>query len=254
MQPYVHPKFGPLHLGRPTVSPRNRKTLAKALLLHEFMMGLPSPPVFLDNSSGIKDWGMMLNDSEGDCTCATAGHMIQAWTALSGKEVTVPDSAIQLAYEQACGYVPGYPSTDQGGVITNVLDYFKNVGIGGHKIYAHAEVNITQLRVQQALQCFGVVDFGLSLPLSAQNQVGSVWDIVGDGKNGPSAPGSWGGHSTPVVKYDHIGGVWVVTWGMLQQISWRFLMYYSDEAQACISPDFTKAPAGLVADLQQIGS
>jgi hypothetical protein len=232
--------------------------MARAFALHDFLATLPDAPNIFDNTSGILDWGMMENDKLGDCTCATGGHLIQAWTAASGreKEVTVPDAAVQTAYEKACGYVPGVPSTDQGGEISAVLEYFRNVGIGGYKISAHAEVNLTQLRVQQAMYVFGAIDLGIALPMSAQAQVGGMWDIVDNQVTGAAAPGSWGGHSVPAVYYSP-RGVDVVTWGAIQAMTWRFFMYYVDEAHACISPDYSQSPVPvnqLVADLAEAGS
>lgn len=255
MKPFIHPVRGPLHLGRSNVSPRNRKTMAKAFKLHDFLVTLPTPPNTLDLTSGITSWGQMLNDSEGDCTCAECGHAIQSWTAAGGSEITVPDSAIQTVYEAVGGYVPGNESTDNGAVIKDVLDYFRDTGVAGYKISAHAEVDITQLRVCQAAYAFGALDFGIQLPISAQNQVGSRWSIVGDGQTGDSAPGSWGGHSIALVSYD-TSGVQFVTWGALQSADWDWVMLYADEAHAAIFPGFTSPVpvADLIADLQSVGS
>jgi hypothetical protein len=234
-------------LGRPRVSPRTHKTMAKAFRLGDFMATLPPPPDSYDNTDGLTAWGMELNDSLGCCTCSTCGHMITAWT----KGVIVPDSAILTEYEQSCGYNPADPSTDQGGMITTVLDYFRDTGVGGHRISAHAEVNLTQLRVQQATATFGAIDLGVNLPVSAQDQVGSVWDFVNDT---PDEPGGWGGHSVPVVKYDSTG-LWCVTWGALQQMTWRWFMYYVDEGHACISADWDAVDiAQLSEDLNEIGT
>lgn len=232
--------------------------MAKAFAMHDFMASLPVAPAAVDKTFGITRWGVMLNDSLGDCTCATTGHMIQTWTAEAGAEVTVPDSAILTAYEEACGYDPSDPNTDQGGIISNVLDYFRDTGVGGHKIAAHAEVNITQMRVQQGVYIFDALDFGIELPRTAQQQIGpdKVWDIVNFAQSYEAQRGSWGGHSVPVVKYDPTG-VWCVTWGALQKMTWQFLMYYADEAHACISPDDKQYPVPveqLVSDLRQVGS
>lgn len=231
--PFTHPDLGALHLGRSAPSPRTKKSMAKAFALHSFMVSLPTPPVEVDNTKGRTDWGMMKNDLEGCCTCSTCGHLIQTWTG-----ITVPDAAVETEYEQACGYVPGNPATDHGGIITNVLDYFKNVGVGGYKIAGHAEVNLTQFRIQQAIYTFGAVDLGIELPVSAQNQVGVSWDFINDA---PDAPGTWGGHSVAIMKYDATG-VWCVTWGKLQFMTWRWFMYYVDEGHACASPDFQDGP------------
>lgn len=253
MIPFIHPSAGPLKLGRLRASPHTLRSAQRFLRLHSFMSALPNPPSELDNSAGITSWGMMLNDSLRDCTCAACGHMIQSWTADSGSEVTVPDSAVLAEYEGACGYNPSDPATDQGGIISNVLDYFEQTGVGGHKITAHAPVNLTQLRVQQGVQVFGAVDIGVQLPLSAQNQVGSTWDFVNDQ---PDTPGGWGGHSVAIVKYAP-DLVWCVTWGALQAMTWRWFMYYVDEGHACISPDYTASPIPtllLAEDLSQIGN
>jgi hypothetical protein len=160
---------------------------------------------------------------------------------------------VQTAYEGACGFNPNDPFTDQGGVITNVLDYFRTTGIGGHKITDHAEVNLTQFRIEQAVSTFGGLDMGILLPKSAQDQVGDLWDIINFDVTGLASPGSWGGHSVPIVKYDPTG-LWVVTWGKLQKASWRWLECYADEGQACISPDYKSSNTELVGALQQVGS
>src|ERR1700746_454253 len=149
--PFIHPTRGPLHLGRSAPSPRTKQSMLKAFLMHDFLAQLPPAPEICDRTGGILDWGLMLNDQLGGCTCAALGHLIQSWTAVSGNEVTVPDSVILKAYEEACGYNPKDPNSDQGGTLHQVLDYFRDTGLDGHKIQAHAEVNMTQMRLQQAI-------------------------------------------------------------------------------------------------------
>lgn len=214
--------------------------------MSHFLSVLPDDfaPTVFDNTSGLSSWGMMLNDRLGDCTIAGPGHMVQAWTAAAGKEVTIPDSAILQAYEDFDGYVDGDETTDNGGDILTVCEDWKAKGIGGHFITAHAEVNMTQMRWQQALYVFGSLNAGIWLPVTAQAQTGGTWDIVGDGKTGDSAPASWGGHCVAVVGYD-LEGITLVTWGELQRATWRFVMWYFDETHACLSPEWTKSPIPL---------
>lgn len=245
-------------LGRPQRSPWSKKGMAKFLRMHDFLRTLPPAPEVCDWTGGIREWGDMLNSNLGDCTIAALGHWIQAWTAASGQEVTVPDSAILQGYEEACGYVPGDPTTDQGGYISNVLDYFRDIGIGGYKIDAHAEVNMTQFRVQQAMYVFGGVDFGIQLPMTAAKQIenGEPWDIVDFAQSPEAQPNSWGGHSVVGVFYSP-KGVDCVTWGGIQRMTWRFLMYYGDECQAAICKAFTQSPEPvdeLVNDLLEAGT
>lgn len=243
MAPILHPVTGrPMHLGR-TRARRNFGSRLRATSMHDFLSVLPddAAPTVCDYSSGIDSWGLMLNDSLGDCTIAGPGHMIQAWTAMSGSESTISDSAVLKAYEDFDGYVPTDPSTDQGGDILTVCNDWERFGIGGHSISAFAEVNMTEVRWKQALWAFGGLNCGIALPISAQAQVGGTWDIVGDGKSGDSLPGSWGGHCVNAVGYD-LEGVTFVTWGDLQRATWRFVMWYFDECVACLSPDWKNSP------------
>jgi hypothetical protein len=252
--PFIHPVTrATVKLGR-TIARRNGKSRARALLAKTFLDTLPVPPATVDYTFGITAWGLMLNDNLGDCTIACPGHLIQSWTASAGKEVTVPDSVILAAYEAWDGYVNGNAATDNGGDILTVLQDWQAQGLGGFEITASAEINLTQLRISQAIYAFGGANCGVALPLTAQSQVGGTWDVIGDGKTGPSAPGSWGLHCTAVVAYNAIGPV-CVTWGQLQQMTWSFFMNYYDEAHAVISPNFEGpiATADLANDLQEVG-
>jgi hypothetical protein len=255
---FVHPVTGKVcRLGR-TRARRNLASRLRAAKLESFLaQALPDVPTSVDYTSGITNWGMMLNDQLGDCTIAGPGHLVQAWTAMAGSEVTVSDSAIETAYENWDGYVLGDPATDNGGDILTVCQDWQAQGLDGHGISAYAEVNpCTQLRIQQGIYLFGGLNSGVSLPLSAQGQVGSVWDVTGDGQTGDNAPGSWGGHCTAIIGYDP-DGITLITWGAKQRATWRFVLAYYDEHVAIISPDWKNAPVDsgrLVADLQQIGS
>ena len=71
---------------------------------------------------------------------------------------------------------------------------------------------------------------GLSLPLSAQSQVGGIWDVT----SGPnSTPGSWGGHCVYVVAWNNTGPI-CITWGARQQMTWAFWDKYCDEAYGIV--------------------
>jgi hypothetical protein len=244
----------PIKLGR-TLLRRNGKSRLRAAALHSFLTTLDLPPASSDNTFGITQFGMMLNDNLGDCTIAGPGHLVQVWTASSGKEVTVSDSVILGAYEQWDGYVDGNESTDNGGDILTVVTDWQANGLGGYGISAHAEVNLTQLRVQQGIYLFGGLNCGVNLPISAQSQVGIVWDVVGDSQSGPSQPGSWGGHCVAVVGYD-AAGLTCVTWGALQKMTWNFFTTYFDEAVICLSPQWASPVAldELQGALQVIGN
>jgi hypothetical protein len=95
-----------------------------------------TPPPFASYTYGIKNWGMMMNDTLGDCTIAACGHAVQVWT--QGK-ITVPDSLVESYYEKWCGYVPGNPNTDNGGVELDILNDWKTQTFGGHVLEGYVD-------------------------------------------------------------------------------------------------------------------
>ena len=213
----------------------------RRLMLAKYMASdLPSAPgAYTDLLVNLGPLGMMENDRLGDCTCAAVGHMIQAWTAdVTKTPCVISDADVLALYEGACGYNPANPATDQGGFEPDVLNYWRANGVAGHKILAYADADPQNLtEVQQAAWLFGGLYLGIALPISAQSQVGGIWDVVA----GPNAaPGSWGGHAVPVVAYDQDGPT-IVTWGALQKMTWAFFKAYCDEAHAVLSPDWIEA-------------
>jgi hypothetical protein len=230
-----------LRLGKlpPRVDPR---TLQMAKYLVSSGGPLPAPPARRTWSQAASPaWGMMKNDELGDCTCAAAGHAIQVFSANAEAEITPTDDQILAAYEGACGYVPGQPDTDRGGVELDVLSYWQKTGIAGVQIEAFAACEPgNHTHVKAAIDLFGGCYIGLALPASAQRQVGSVWSVVA----GPSAePGSWGGHAVFVPDYDR-HGLTCITWGQPQRMTWGFWRKYTDEAYALLCPDLW-APNGV---------
>lgn len=205
------------------------------------------PPKRIDWSLGVNDWGMMLNAELGICAEATAGHMIQAWTTNNGSEVVLSDEKIRLAYSAITGYVPGDPSTDNGSVVLDVLNYWRHNGIGGHKIAGYVAVNPNN-RDNMKLACdlFGGVYLGVALPISAQTQ--EVWSVPDAGPFGDGKPGSWGLHAIPMLNYGPTGGV-IITWGAPKTVTWQWMATYCDEAFAILSEDWVSrvknSPGGL---------
>jgi hypothetical protein len=179
----------------------------------------------------------MLNDKIGDCTCAAAGHMIEAWTqCATGTEVVPTDDQIESAYEAVSGYVPSTGAHDDGAVELDVLNYWQSTGIAGRTITAFAALEPkNQEQVRDAVYLFGGCYIGLALPASAQNQ--SVWSVPPGGPVGDGAPGSWGGHAVPILGYT-ARDLTVITWGAPLSMTWQFLDAYCDEAYAVLSQDF----------------
>jgi hypothetical protein len=208
---------------------------------------LPTPPERFDGTKGVPEWPMYLNDQLGDCTCAAAGHMIEAWTAEAGGQVVeITDDAVRDAFEQVKQVDPR--TGEEGAVELDVLNYWRRTGIGRHQIKAYAAVSRADHEiVRSATSIFGGLYIGLQLPKSAQNQ--PVWDWTGT-LSGDAEPGSWGGHAVNVVGYDP-QALTVITWGATQGMSWSFWDRYCDEAYCIVSADFmreNRAPNGLDID------
>ena len=193
---------------------------------------LPTPPRSIDWTANTSSWPMMANDTLGDCTCAAAGHMIECWTANLGDAFTPSSVQIIAAYAATSGYVAGDPATDNGAAELDVLNYWRQQGIAGHKIDAYAAFDpANDQTARQAISIFGGAYIGLALPLSAQQQ--TVWDVpsLWSRLRRQSAPGSWGGHAVPILAYD-ADGLTCITWGAKKRMTWNFFAQYCDEAYA----------------------
>src|SRR6185312_5832457 len=205
---------------------------------------LPAPLLCVDWTKPLPaDLGEMRNDQIGDCAEAGPGHLIQTWTGNRGDMLTVSDEAIVAAYSAITGYNPSDPATDQGSVLLDVLNFWRQTGIGGHRIGAYAAVNHTDVNeIKIACDLFGGLLTGVALPTTAQGEIGATWqDTSGE-------PGSWGGHCMALVGYD-ADGLTFITWGKRQRATWAWWAKYADEAYALISTDWVdgtaEAPSGF---------
>lgn len=206
-----------------------------ALPMRMYTGALPAPPPSISFANKISQWPMMENDVLGDCTIACIGHAIQQWTTYGAGKMFVPtDAQILTAYSGACGYVPGDPSTDQGGNIADVLNYFRTTGIAGNKLDAFMALPTGAefaRHLKLSVQIFGNCNLGIELPLSAQDDV-DTWTVDKGGINSANgAPGGWGGHCILVVGYD-LNYITFVSWGKLMQMTWDFFAAYCSEAYA----------------------
>lgn len=232
-----------MKLGRLAPHP---ETTHPRLHLDQFVTtAYPPAPATVDYLSQVESWPMYGNDQIGDCTCAAAGHMVEAWSRYGqGTTATVTDQDVLTAYEAVSGYVPGDPSTDNGAVMQDVLDYWRRTGIGGHKVLAFAQVDHTNLpEVYAALNLFGAIYVGVNFPQSAMDQfnAGQPWSVE------PSDGGIIGGHAVNLGWRDH-AGLEVVTWGKVQGLDEAWWARYVEEAWVVADPEWVKAnqsPPGL---------
>ena len=230
-----------MRLGRKAI-----KTDTRTLAVGDYLKpSLPSPPPAKDWTKGITSWGMMLNDTLGDCTIAGVAHAIQVWSANTGSMVTVPDPTVETLYEQWDGYVPGNPATDSGGIELDVLNDWRHNGADGHVLLAFAGARPANLvEIRQSITLFGGFYIGLALPVTAQNQ--DIWDVVPNG-GANAKKGSWGGHCVFVPKYDEHSFT-CITWGQPKTMTVAFWKKYCDEAYALLGQNWLTdkgAPSGF---------
>jgi len=204
---------------------------------------LPAPPSRINWSkkAAYHDWPWFLNNQLADCTISSSAHMLMVWTAnVMGTPTILTDAQVIKAYADVSGYNPEFGWNDNGAYLFDVMNYWRGVGIAGHKITNYMYVNThNRTHMKLAMYYFGAINLGLNLPWSATEQTGYnlIWDVPPTGAQGDGEPGSWGGHSVAMVSYDTTG-VLCATWGQQQFMTWRFLETYADEAYVALSPDW----------------
>jgi hypothetical protein len=216
--------------------------------------GLTPAPAAVNWDTAVASFPMYGNDQYGDCVWAMIGHAIQVFTANASTEVDVTDADVLKGYSDVTGFNPDDPSTDQGTVIQDALDYWRKTGVGGHKILAFAQVDHTdEAEMQQAAALFGAVLFGMNFPAVAMTQfnAGKPWDVV------RSDGGIEGGHAILGARYDAAEGQWyIITWAKEQPVTFAFIKKYFEEAWVVATSEWVKAtgqtPSGL--DLATLGA
>ena len=181
-------------------------------------------PPSLDWSKVITDWPAAGNDRWGDCVFATASHLIHLWSENTGDPRIIPDSEVVRTYLD-------YSPRDTGYNILDRLKLWTNRGLWSTKLWCFTEVDLHNRElVRSAIHLFGGIDVGVNLPIAWQGS--ELWTT---GKGYRFQPGSWGGHSVPIVAYspDYL---LAVTWGDTVRLTWSALETYCDEAYALIDP------------------
>jgi hypothetical protein len=193
------------------------------------------------------NWGMLGNDSVGDCVIARLLHQIMAWysVANAGSPKTFStDQALQV-YSAITGYVPGNESTDNGTDPDAACTYWQNTGLFGDKIAGYANVDITNIDlIKFAISMFGGVGLAFDVPSYIMNVAAG-----GDWSETPGANTTIeGGHEVYLVGYGR-KGFRVVSWGTTYTFNPDFLGKYGQNIDAVISTDWIKqsgvSPSGL---------
>jgi hypothetical protein len=226
----------------------NPKTLKFSAYLNRQTPLMPPPEKnFWEYKIPPATIGMYLNDEIGDCTIAEVAHHIMLLSAHTGTMVVITDAQVQAMYSAISGYDPsqtdasGNNPTDTGCAITDVLAYWQNTGLAGHKIDGWVSINPTNLNHRNlATYLFGGCSVGVQLPAAAQTQFsnGQEWfPVAGDQIEG--------GHCIMESGYGSAGRNFE-TWGKGDQKAtnaWDQL--YVDEVYCVLSKDWINIASGL---------
>ena len=251
MKSYSHVSHGSVCLGKGAV-----KRSLRSLPLSNYMKAseIAYPPACA-YERGVS-WGMLGNDSVGDCTCADVLHhrMLQASVAHALDPLTFSTADALSVYTAVTGYNPADPSTDQGAVMLDVQNYMKKFTNSIQGFVTLDAGNLSQ--IQAALYLFGGVDLGFNVPAYImQVPAGGSWSANGGDET------IEGGHAVLACGYGR-SGFRVVSWGTTYTANWAFWSQYVDEAYAWVSTDWIKAnnisPSGvdlngLLSDLKDLG-
>ncbi len=195
-------------------------------------------------------WGADGNNQFGNCVIACAAHIIDSVTENeSGAETPrIPDNlVVQLSRQM--GALHGYNILDR-------LNWWRQRGMWGHQLQAFAAVALHNHPLAQfGINAFGALDIGVNLPLAWQGT--ATWEC-GTGRR--FDPGSWGGHSVPILGYDATW-LYACSWGGIIPMSYDAFDMYVSESYVDLLPEwFAKnnvSPSGLdvtalLSDLSQV--
>ena len=196
---------------------------------------LPPPEIVRgwEIQSGITDFGMLGNDSVGDCVIAAMLHYLMMAKAIEGSPVTYTTEQALALYSAITGYDPNDPSTDQGTVWTDALAYWQNTGVYGDKILGWAQVDYTDpVKLNQAIDIFGAALIGTAVTQSMEDQFGK-----GEPWNAPFSGEVLGGHGIPLTGFGREGRT-LITWGKAQPSDLTMPTAVFDEAYVVITPSW----------------
>lgn len=213
------------------------------------MSQLPKPPKHFGHEDTIAfdGWGMLGNDSYGDCVWAGAAHETMLWNMECNKQVRFDDNAVLSDYAAVTGFNPNDPNSDEGTDMKEAASYRRKTGIidvDGNRHTIAAYLSITPGNIQEhyaAAYLFGAVGIGIEFPSSAMDQFnkGKTWTKIRNSR-------IEGGHYISLVaKRSHLE---CVTWGQIQPMTLGFFSAYNDESIAYVSNEAlvnNKSPEGF---------
>ena len=207
-----------------------------------------TPPAFFGHDNLITSWGMLGNDTVGDCVLAGGAHETMMWTAEGYAPAVFTDECVLSDYSAITGYDPSDPNTDNGTDMQMAASYRRKTGLldangKRHKVAAYLAITPGNLSEHLlAAWLFGAVGIGINFPAYAMDEFNSgiPWAVEERKRQ------IEGGHYIPLVA--HRGLLCVVTWGRIQQMTPQFFHKFNDESLVYLSEEMLyggKSPEGF---------
>jgi hypothetical protein len=202
-----------------------------------------------DFTSGVAQWGMLGNDTEGDCPFAGRVHydMGNAWLAKEEPVGNIAASCWPTAAQVVAAYLKYDKGQDVGCDLGEVLVYWLTNPLANLKpIGGFAQVSVCEPQFSSALHVFGGLYTGENISQEAEDQfsAGEPWT---------STATDWvGGHCTDTLALpdtskapDVPGFGRLITWGADQLFSWPWWQASREEAYVIFTREQMAAPDGI---------
>jgi hypothetical protein len=188
-------------------------------------VAVPSVPVQPDGTP----WGMLMNDTLGDCGVAGLEHGFMADASITG--ITETPATAQQAGEYYLTYDNGQ---DEGVVLSAYLGYVRQKGYYGRTVSAYAPVGVHDIpSMQFCIDAYGFSYTGINVTQAMMNAVQSApsgWSWTSQDAAGEPI----GGHCIPVIGYSDTS-LFAVTWGQVIAISYPAWHRIATEAWSVLS-------------------
>ena len=213
---------------------------------------LPELPLIYDNHEvhDIVDNFMYANNEHGCCVISSRGHHTLVFEGFEqGEQIEITDQEIKDEYFEQTG------GPDRGLVLLTSIKDWRNDGwpVGGrnYTIYAFASVDWPDHdEVKHCIHLLGGVNLGMKIYQADLDQfnAGEGWHLTDNNGSFKGRHGVYGfkyrdmnngeewvkyPESSKVVSYSQ-DGVWVMTWGRKQFMTWDFFDARIDEAYGIV--------------------
>lgn len=197
-------------------------------LSHYVAGSLPKPPVSVPVPD-YPNWGMLGNDTEGDCGVAGLEHGLECDATIVHEHESFPDASQAIEY-----YLTYTDGQDSGVVLSDYLAYVRQHGYYGHTVSAYAPVAVHDIpTLQTCIDFFGFAYTGITVTEAMQQAFSEHEPWTTALLDSPVA----GGHCVPLCGYDD-QLLYAITWGGVQAITYSAWHQISSEAWAVITGEF----------------